>query len=156
MIQPGASFDTSIPLRAVRDGKEIETTLGGLLKRKTIMSVYMRNNTSACDKQVASLAENVAKFDKLGYDIIAASRDTCTSHLKYAAKMGIAFTLVSDPDDALSKAADAIVEKSMYGKKYLGPARAAYVLDTNGTVLHVFAKVDTKDHASQILSELSP
>lgn len=155
MIQPGASFDTSLKLKVARDGAQTETTLGALLRRKTILSVYMRNNTSACDKQNESLAAHTAEFDKLGYDLIAVSRDTCASHLKYAAKLGIGYTLVSDPDDLVSKAADAIVEKSMYGKKYLGPARAAYVLDAKGRVLHVFEKVDTKDHAAQLLAVLA-
>jgi thioredoxin-dependent peroxiredoxin len=150
MISPGKKLPASLALRIVRQGKEESLTLKQLLRRRTLVSVYMRNNTSACDRQNESLAAHVAEFDKLGYDLVAVSRDTCASHAKYAAKLGIGYTLVSDPDDTFSKAADAIVEKSMYGKKYLGPARAAYVLDKDGTVLAVADKVDTKDHAAQL------
>ena len=72
------------------------------------------------------------------------------SHAKYAAKKGITYTLASDPEDRFAKAADAIVEKSMYGRKFTGPARAAFVLATDGTVLAVVPKVDTADHARQL------
>lgn len=138
----------------MRDGKKEAVTFKSLLKRKTIVSIYMRNNTSACDKQNDSLAANTEAFDALGYDIIGVSRDTCASHQKYAEKKGITYTLVSDPDDLFAKAADAIVEKSMYGKKYLGPARAAFVLDAKGKVLQVIEKVDTADHAAQLKQTL--
>jgi peroxiredoxin Q/BCP len=90
------------------------------------------------------------EFAKAGYNLVAISRDTCGSHLKYAAKKKISYTLASDPDDLFSKAAGSIVEKSMYGKTYLGPARAAFVLDKDGTVLAVAEKVDTADHAAQL------
>jgi thioredoxin-dependent peroxiredoxin len=82
------------------------------------------------------------------------SRDTCGSHLKYAGKKKITYTLASDPDDQFAKATDSIVEKSMYGKTYEGPARTAYVIGTDGTVLAVVEKVDTKDHAAQLKAVL--
>jgi peroxiredoxin Q/BCP len=81
---------------------------------------------------------------------VAVSRDTPGSHLKYAAKKKVTYALVSDPGDLFAQAADAVVEKSMYGKKYFGPARAAFVLDADGTVLAVAEKVDTADHAAQL------
>jgi peroxiredoxin Q/BCP len=70
--------------------------------------------------------------------------------VKYAAKKQITYTLASDPADLFAQAADAVVEKSMYGKKYFGPARAAFVLEKDGTVLAVAEKVDTADHAAQL------
>lgn len=155
MIQPGQRLSPTLPLRAVVGGKEVETTLGKLLRRRAVISVYMRNNTGSCDKQNASLAGAASELDRLGYDIIAVSRDGCGSHAKYAAKLGIGYTLVSDPDDVVSKAADAIVEKSMYGKKYLGPARAAYIVERDGTVLAVLEKVDAAKHAEQVRAAIA-
>jgi len=110
----------------------------------------MKNNTGSCDKQNDSLAAHAAEFAKAGYNLVAISRDTPASHLKYAVKKKIAYTLASDPGDLFAKAADSVVEKSMYGKTYFGPARAAFVLDTDGTVLAVAQKVDTADHAAQL------
>ncbi len=150
MIQPGQKLKTNFKLKIVRDGVEAEVAFKDLLTKPTIVSVYMRNNTGSCDKQNDSLSAHSAEFSKRGYNLVAVSRDTCGSHLKYAVKKKIAYTLASDPDDLFAKAADAIVEKSMYGKTYEGPARAAFVIGKDGTVLAVAEKVDTKDHAAQL------
>ncbi len=150
MLQTGQKLKTQFKLKVVRNGQEAEVAFKDLLTRPTIVSVYMKNNTGSCDKQNDSLAAHAAEFDQRGYNLVALSRDTCGSHLKYAVKKGIAYTLASDPEDLFAKAADAIVEKSMYGKTYEGPARAAFVLAKDGTVLAVSEKVDTKDHATQL------
>lgn len=154
MIAPGQKLDLSLPLSIVRAGAEEKTTLGQLLRRRTILSVYMKNNTPGCDRQVDSLADAAAAFGRSGYDVVAVSRDSCGSHLRYAAKKKLSYTLVSDPEDALALATDSLVEKSMYGRTYTGPARAAYVLEPDGTVLAVVEKVDTKDHAEQLRAVL--
>lgn len=150
MIQPGQKLPANFKLKVVRDGAETEVAFKDLLTKPTIVSVYMKNNTGSCDKQNDSLAEHAAEFAKRGYNLVALSRDTCGSHLKYAVKKKITYTLASDPEDLFAKAADAIVEKSMYGKTYEGPARAAFVIGKNGVVLAVAEKVDTKDHAAQL------
>ena len=150
MITLGKKLKTNFKLKVVAQGVESEVTFKDLLKRRTIVSVYMKNNTGSCDKQNDSLAAHAAEFTKAGYDLIAISRDTPGSHLKYAVKKKITYTLASDPTDLFAQAADAVVEKSMYGKKYFGPARAAFVLAPDGTVLAVAEKVDTADHTAQL------
>ena len=105
--------------------------------------------------QNESLAAHAEKIDRAGYGLVALSRDTCGSHARYAAKKGIGYVLVSDPDDRFARAADAIVEKSMYGRSFTGPARAAFVLARDGTVLAVVPKVDTADHAAQLLQVIA-
>lgn len=153
MIQPGERPDLNIPVNAFVEGVARPTTLKALIGgAPALVSVYMRNNTGACDRQNASLAAHAAEFARRGWRVVAVSRDTCASHAKYAAKLGISYTLVSDPEDTISKALDAIVEKSMYGKKYLGPARAAYLFDEAGEVLAVIPKVDPSGHAAQALA----
>lgn len=155
MIQPGRRIDTRIPLKVFRNSREEEVTLADLLTRPTIISVYMRNNTPGCDRQNDSLTAHALEFDRGGYNLVAVSRDTCASHAKYAAKKKITYTLASDPADRFAQAADAVVEKSMYGRKFSGPARAAFVLARDGTVLAVIAKVDTADHAAQLRAALA-
>jgi peroxiredoxin Q/BCP len=150
MITAGKKLKTNFKLKVVAQGVESEVAFKDLLKRRTIVSVYMKNNTGSCDKQNDSLAAHAAEFNRAGYDLVAISRDTPGSHLKYAVKKKITYTLASDPTDLFAQAADAVVEKSMYGKKYFGPARAAWVLAPDGTVLAVAEKVDTADHAAQL------
>jgi len=155
MISTGKKLKTNFKLKVVRAGAESEVSFKDLLTKPTIVSVYMKNNTGSCDKQNDSLAAHAADFAQLGYNLVALSRDTCGSHLKYAAKKNIAYTLASDPDDLFARATDSIVEKSMYGKTYEGPARAAFVIAPDGTVLAVIEKVDTKDHAAQLKAVLA-
>jgi thioredoxin-dependent peroxiredoxin len=150
MISAGKKIKTNFKLHVVSDGEQSEVMFNDLLTKPTIVSVYMKNNTGSCDKQNDSLAANAGEFAKLGYNLVAISRDTCASHLKYAGKKQISYTLASDPEDLFAKATDSIVEKSMYGRMFAGPARAAYVIGTDGTVLAVVEKVDTKDHAAQL------
>ena len=150
MIDEGKKIDTDFTLSIVENGEEKEVKFKDLLDRPTIVSVYMRNNTSGCDRQNKSLAENADWFDKKGYNLVAISKDTCGSHKKYADKVGISYTLASDPDYAFAKATDSIVEKKMYGKTYDAPSRSAFVIEPDGTVKAVIEKVDTKAHADEL------
>ncbi|MBC2594362.1 redoxin domain-containing protein [Ruficoccus amylovorans] len=150
MIKPGDKLDTDLELQAVINGETRACKLSDLLKRRTIISIYMKNNTGGCDLQTHALAQTVEDFDQLGWDIIAVSKDTCGSHQKYAQKQGIGFALVSDPEYKIATAADALVEKSMYGRKFTGPARCALLVEADGTVLGVIEKINTKAHAEEL------
>lgn len=151
MISPGTKIDTSLRFKGVCNSERIEVTLAKLFTKRTVVSVYMRNNTSSCDKQNTSLSKAASELAKAGYQLVGISRDTCNSHLKYAEKMELGYTLLSDPDDLFSKEVDAIIEKSMYGKKYMGPARAAYVFEKDGTLLAAIEKVDSPRHGEELL-----
>jgi len=155
MITAGKKIKLNLRLNILQADDEKEVTLKELLTRPTIVSVYMRNNTPGCDRQNDSLAAHTDEFHAAGFNVVALSRDTCGSHRKYAAKKNIRYILASDPEDNFARATDSIVEKSMYGRTYSGPARAAYVIDTDGTVLAVVSKVDTKDHAVQLQEVLA-
>ena len=142
MIETGKKIDTNFKLKVVQDGEEKEVSFSELLDRKTIVSVYMKNNTSSCDRQTLSLAENADWFDKKGFNVIAMSKDGCRSHKNYAKKQGINYTLASDPDYLFAEATDSIVDKA--------PSRSAFVIDSDGTILASVEKVDTKAHAEEL------
>ena len=150
MVTPGQKIDIGFRLKIVRDGVAKDVVFGELLTRPTIVSVYMKNNTPACDRQTSSLAEHAAEFDRAGFNLVAVSRNTCGSHARYAQAKGIRFTLASDPDDLFARATDSLTNKSMYGRNFVGPIRAAYVIDCDGTILAVASKVDRDDHAAQL------
>jgi len=150
MISKGEKIDAGFTLKIVRDGEEKEVTFKELLDRPAIVSVYMRNNTGGCDKQNQSLAEHSSWFDEKGYNLIAISKDTCGSHIRYAEKLGINYTLVSDPDFKFARATDSIVEKKMYGKTFEAPSRSAFIIDKDGTVLATIEKINTKAHAEEV------
>ena len=155
MISLGKKPKLSFKVDAWVDGKVQNLPFSDLIDGPTIVSVYMRNNTSACDKQAAELDKNEKVLGKQGFKVIALSRDTCASHQKYAAKHGFKFALVSDPDDLFAQAVEGIVEKSMYGKKYLGPARAAYLFDASGKLVGLVPKVEAATHGEQLLAAIA-
>lgn len=150
MINTGEKIDTDFTLNIVHDGEEKEVSFDELLTRPTIVSVYMRNNTGGCDKQNRSLADHSSWFDEKGYNLVAVSKDTCGSHKKYAEKMGINYTLASDPEYKFAEATDSVVEKNMFGNTFDAPTRSAYVIDTDGTVLGIIEKINTKAHAEEL------
>ena len=155
MVTPGAKVELSFTVKAVIDGKIWEGPFADLLRGNTVISVYMRNNTGSCDRQNSALIEVAPELKRKGIGLIALSRDTATSHLRYAAAKGITYVLVSDPDDQFARATDSLVEKTMYGRRFVGPVRAAYVLARDGTVRAVVPKVDAAEHAAQLRAAIS-
>lgn len=150
MIKPGEQLDTSFKLKIVRDGQAGEVTFAELLTPRTLVSVHMRNNTPSCDRQNDALVAMADQLSAAGFSLIAISRDTCGSHTRYAKAKGINYILASDPDDRFAQAAGSVIEKSMYGRSFLGPSRSAYVLDRAGTVLAVVEKVESGEFPQQL------
>lgn len=150
MIETGAKADFEFTVKAVQNGEEKEINFKDLLDKPTIVSVYMKNNTSSCDRQTKDLADESQWFSKKGYNLVAISKDTCGSHKRYAKKQDIDFTLVSDPEYKFGEATDSVVQKKMFGNEYEAPSRSAFVIDTDGTILGTIKKVNTKDHAGEL------
>jgi peroxiredoxin Q/BCP len=150
MIEQGTKADLDFTIKAVQNGEEKEINFKDLLDKPTIVSVYMKNNTSGCDRQTKDLADEAEWFTEKGYNLVAISKDTCGSHKRYAEKQDIDFILVSDPEYKFAEATDSVVEKKMYGKTFTGPSRSAFVIDTDGTILGTIKKVNTKDHAGEL------
>lgn len=155
MISKGKAPKLNFQVAAVVGGKTLTLPFAELLDGPTIVSVYMRNNTSACDKQASQLGKIMQVVAKKGFKLIAVSRDKVGSHEKYSQKHGYKYPLVADPEDLFSKAVGGMVEKSMYGKKFLGPARAAYVFDAKGRLVGTVAKVDAPAHGAQLLEAIA-
>jgi thioredoxin-dependent peroxiredoxin len=120
MVTTGSKIDTNFNIDIVRNGEIQSVPFSSLLDKPLIVSVYMKNNTGSCDNQNASLAAHADAIQSKGFNLMALSKDGCKSHAKYAEKLGITYILASDPDNLVPAATDSIVEKSMYGKKYMG------------------------------------
>jgi len=155
MVAIGDKIDIDFSLKVVENGEEREVRFGDLLTHPTVVTVYMKNNTSSCDLQNVTLIPVAEELSKKGVRIISMSKDGCKSHINYAAKHGIPFTLASDPDYLFAKATDSMVEKKMYGKVFHAPSRSAYYIDTDGTVLGVIEKVTPASHGEEIVALVS-
>ncbi|WED65557.1 redoxin domain-containing protein [Synoicihabitans lomoniglobus] len=150
-------MDLSFEIKVVRgtDASPETVRFTDLLTGPTVVSVYMRNNTGSCDKQNDALVADWAEINAAGFNVVGVSRDTGGSHIRYAAKKGIGYPLVSDPEDLFATAADAVIDKKMYGRVFRGPLRSAWVLDASGKILAIIEKVDAKTHGAQVLAAVS-
>ena len=118
--------------------------------KKIVLYFYPKDNTPGCTAQACNLNENLEALQAKGFQVVGVSIDSNASHTKFKAKYNLAFPLLSDPEHQLAEAFGVWVEKSMYGKQYMGVARTTFIIDENGIIIDIIEKVDTKNHSSQI------
>lgn len=123
-----------------------------LLGRKTIIYFYPKDNTSGCTAEACSLRDNYAALTERGYNVVGVSKDSVASHRKFIDKYELPFTLLADTTTQMLQDFGAWGEKSMYGRKYMGVLRRTFIFDEQGVLTDIIEKVDTKNHASQILA----
>ena len=128
------------------DGNDFSIPSG----KKTVLYFYPKDNTPGCTAQACNLNENLPALQAKGYQVVGVSIDSNASHTKFKSKFNLAFPLLSDPDHQIAEAFGVWVEKSMYGKQYMGVARTTFVIDEQGIIIDIIEKVDTKNHSSQI------
>ena len=131
-------------------GKSIQ--LSDFAGKKLVLYFYPKNDTPGCTKEACNLRDNYDAFLKQGYAIVGISSDDEKSHLKFIEKEKLPFQLLADIDKKLHQKYGTWVEKSMYGRTYMGTARVTYVIDETGIIKDIIEKVDTKNHTEQILS----
>ncbi|MEQ8358239.1 MAG: thioredoxin-dependent thiol peroxidase [Cytophagales bacterium] len=120
--------------------------------KKVVLYFYPKDNTPGCTAESCNLRDHNDDFQSKGYQIIGISSDSPKSHLKFIDKYDLPFPLIADEDKTIHEQFGTWVEKSMYGRKYMGTQRSTFVIDENGVIEDIIEKVKTKDHASQILS----
>jgi thioredoxin-dependent peroxiredoxin len=119
--------------------------------RKVVLYFYPKDNTPGCTAQACNLRDNYEALQKAGYIVLGVSSDSEKSHQKFIEKQNLPFPLIADEDLKVHEAFGTWVEKSMYGRKYMGTARTTFVIDENGDLSEIIEKVNTKDHTNQIL-----
>ena len=127
--------------------------LSSFIGEKVVLYFYPRDNTPGCTAQACNLKDNFNELSRKGYKIIGVSSDSIKSHKKFEEKYSLPFDLISDEDKAIHKSYGTWIEKSMYGRKYMGTARWTFIVDENGIINNIIEKVKTKEHTDQILSE---
>jgi peroxiredoxin Q/BCP len=109
--------------------------------------------TPGCTAEACNLRDNYKALTKAGYEVLGISTDTEQSHQKFIAKERLPFRLLADVDKKVHNLYGTWVEKSLYGRKYMGTARKTFVIDEKGVIERIIDKVNTKDHAAQILDK---
>ena len=119
--------------------------------KKLVMYFYPKDNTPGCTAQACNLRDNYEALKNAGYEVVGISSDNEKSHQKFIEKQNLPFRLIADVDKSIHEQFGTWVEKSMYGRKYMGTARTTFVIDEKGTISEIIEKVKTKDHTAQIL-----
>ena len=127
-------------------------SLGNFTGRKLVLYFYPKDDTPGCTAQACNLSENYKQLQAQGYKVLGVSPDTAKKHQKFIEKYNLNFDLLADVNKETIQAYGVWVEKSMYGKSYMGVARTTFIIDEKGIILDVSEKVNTKEHTAQIIS----
>ena len=125
--------------------------LSDFIGKKVVLYFYPRDNTPGCTAQACNLKDNYNTLQQNGYTILGISKDSPKSHQKFINKFDLPFDLIADEDQNVHMKYGTWIEKSMYGKNYMGTARWTFLIDEKGNIENIIQKVKTKEHTSQIL-----
>lgn len=141
--------DFSLP----RDGGGT-ISLADFKGRKVILYFYPKDDTSGCTKQACALNENLSKFNSLKAQIIGVSKDSVKKHDKFRDKYGLEFPLASDENGTTCEDYGVWVQKSMYGRKYMGIERTTFLIDENGKIERIWNNVKVEGHEQELMTAL--
>ena len=139
------------PNFTLKDKNGNDVRLSDFLGKKVVLYFYPKDNTSGCTAEACNLRDNYEAMVAKGYNVIGVSKDSAASHKKFIEKYQLPFTLLADTSTEMIQAFGAWGEKSLYGRKYMGTLRETFIFDENGILVEIIDKVDTKNHAAQIL-----
>ena len=119
--------------------------------QRLVLYFYPKDDTPGCTAEACSLRDHYQSLLQAGYQILGISSDSPASHQKFIAKFQLPFDLISDQEKTVHEAFGTWIQKSMYGRSYMGTERVTFVIGPDGIIQEVITKVDTKNHAAQIL-----
>ena len=146
------SIGDAAPTFAAPTDGEGKVDLASLKGRKVVLYVYPKDDTSGCTKEACGFRDALPDFSKIDAEILGVSKDSVKSHDKFKAKYDLPFTLASDEDGAVCEAYGTWIEKSMYGRKYMGIDRATFLIDENGVLRRQWRKVKVPGHVDEVLA----
>jgi thioredoxin-dependent peroxiredoxin len=126
--------------------------LADLAGRPLVLYFYPKDDTSGCTKEANGFKEHYGAFKEAGVEVIGVSRDDVTSHDRFKAKYGLPFPLASDEEGKVVEAYGVWVEKSMYGRSYMGIDRSTFLIGRDGRLARVWRKVKVPGHVEEVLA----
>lgn len=148
MLQIGSAA----PDFSVADQSGRMVSLKEFLGRKVALYFYPKDNTPGCTEQACNLRDNIAALKKAGVVVLGVSVDSEKKHQNFIKKFSLPFPLLADTNHELVTAYAVWGEKTFWGKKYMGTFRVTFLINEAGIIEHIIDKVDTADHAAQILA----
>ena len=126
--------------------------LADLKGRIVVLYFYPRDDTPGCTAEAIAFSGHKAEFDRIGAVVVGVSKDNPKSHAKFRAKYDLDLVLGHEPDTAVLERYGAWVEKSMYGRSYMGIDRSTFLIDRQGKLARIWRKVKVKGHADEVLA----
>ncbi len=126
-------------------------SLSDFAGKTVILYFYPKDDTPGCTAEACSFRDNYEALSAKGYVVIGVSTDDEKSHTKFVNKYNLPFNLIADTNKKIVEAYGVWVEKSMYGKTYMGTARKTFIINPEGKIQHIIEKVDTKNSSQQVL-----
>ena len=147
-LEPG---DKAPAFNLATDG-DAKVSLAGLRDTPFVLYFYPKDNTSGCTLEAQDFTKLAKKFQDLGIAVIGVSKDSVASHDRFKAKHKLKLSLASDPEAALAQAYGVWIEKSLYGRKYMGMDRATFLIDKTAKIRAIWRKVKVVGHADAVLA----
>ncbi len=145
---------TKAPDFTLNDKHGNPVSLSSFLGKKVVLYFYPKDNTPGCTRQACAFAQHYSAFQEENAIVIGISKDSVSSHLKFAQKYDLPFVLLSDPDHAVIEAYGVWQEKKLYGKVSMGVVRSTYLINEEGSIEKVMPKVKPDTNAAEILAYL--
>ena len=147
-LKPG---DKAPAFKLATDGGG-QVSLSGLKGTPFVLYFYPKDDTSGCTKEAIAFTALAKKFEALGVVLVGVSKDSAASHDRFKTKHKLKLTLASDPETKVAQKYGVWVEKSMYGRRYMGLERATFLVDAAGKILQVWRRVKVPGHAEAVLT----
>ena len=143
---------TKFPQFSLQDQDGNTVSIDDLKGSPTIVYFYPKDDTSGCTKEAQEFSAHLAEFEAAGVSVLGVSKDPPKKHQKFIEKYGLTVPLASDSEtDGLAEAMGVWIEKSMYGKKYMGMDRSTFLIGEDGKVVRVWRKVKVAGHVAEVL-----
>jgi peroxiredoxin Q/BCP len=136
----------------VKTNDDGELKLSNLRGKNVVLYFYPKDDTPGCTKEACGFRDSLPEFSAANAEIIGVSKDSVAKHDKFKAKYDLPFALAADLDGAICEAYGTWVEKSMYGRKYMGIERATFLIDGGGVLRCIWRKVKVKGHVDAVLA----
>lgn len=149
------SIGDPAPPFSLSDDTGATVSLADLAGRRVVLYFYPKDDTSGCTAQACALRDDWSAVEALDVALFGVSPDSAASHVKFRAKYDLPFPLLVDADHATAEAYGVWVEKSMYGKTYMGVERSTFVIGPDGRLEHILRKVKPAEHLGLLLKALS-
>jgi len=131
-----------------------QVSLSGLRGKTVVLYFYPKDDTSGCTVEAQDFTARLASFRNAGAEVIGVSKDSAKSHAKFRTKYDLAHTLAADEDMAVMEAYGVWVEKSMYGRKYMGASRDTFLIGPDGVIQKIWRKAKVPGHTQDVLAAI--